>query len=223
MPAAEPASSTKQGTRSGLWLTIAEGIRLLRPQVVVVENVAALRRRGLDRVLGDLAGLGYDAPWTSLEAADVGAPHHRQRVFLLGHRPDAASLLQAAADADRERQPRHTAVDRQVAPDDATRRGRQPVSIARQGIWGVYEPAIRRWEAVTGRPAPRPTELGTRGQPRLAPAFSEWLMGLPAGFVTDLDLPYYAKLKALGNGVVPQQAEAALRHLVTIAAGTLTT
>lgn len=49
MPAEEPTSSTKQGTRSGLWLTISEGIRVLRPQLVVVENVAAIRRRGLDR------------------------------------------------------------------------------------------------------------------------------------------------------------------------------
>lgn len=46
-------------------------------------------------------------------------------------------------------------------------------------------------------------------------------MGLPAGFVTDLDLPYYAKLKAIGNGVVTQQAEAALRQLVIIATETI--
>lgn len=45
-------------------------------------------------------------------------------------------------------------------------------------------------------------------------------MGLPAGFVTGLDLPYYAKLKAIGNGVVPQQTEAALRHLVMLAVNT---
>lgn len=76
--------------------------------------------------------------------------------------------------------------------------------------WGEYEPAIRRWEAVLGRPAPRPTDaLG-----RLSPAFVEWMMGLNAGHVTGVPgIPRGAQLKALGNGVVPQQAAAALRLL----------
>lgn len=76
--------------------------------------------------------------------------------------------------------------------------------------WGEYEPAVRRWEHVLGRPAPGPTDaLG-----RLAPAFVEWMQGLPAGHVTSVPgLPRGAQLKALGNGVVPQQAEAALRLL----------
>jgi DNA (cytosine-5)-methyltransferase 1 len=77
--------------------------------------------------------------------------------------------------------------------------------------WGEYEPAVRRWEGILGRPSPRPVD--DRG--RLNPAFVEWMMGLPAGHVTDTPgLPRSAQLKALGNGVVPQQAEAALRLLV---------
>jgi DNA (cytosine-5)-methyltransferase 1 len=67
---------------------------------------------------------------------------------------------------------------------------------------------------VTGRSVPYPIEAGTRGQPRLSSRFVEWLMGLPAGFVTDLGLPRNAELRALGNGVVPQQAERALRKLI---------
>lgn len=76
--------------------------------------------------------------------------------------------------------------------------------------WGEYEAAIRRWEHALGRPAPRPTDaLG-----RLAPAFVEWMQGLPAGHVTDVPgIPRSAQLKALGNGVVPQQAAAAIRLL----------
>ncbi|MFJ9027297.1 DNA cytosine methyltransferase [Streptomyces sp. NPDC102274] len=70
-----------------------------------------------------------------------------------------------------------------------------------------YGPAIRRWEHVTGRPAPCPTEPGTRGNRRLSPAFAEWLMGLPAGWVTDVpDIPRKEQLRIIGNGVVPQQA-----------------
>jgi hypothetical protein len=81
--------------------------------------------------------------------------------------------------------------------------------------WGNYEPAIRRWERCLGRPAPAPTEPGSKGQPRLSPAFVEFLMGLPAGWVTDVPgLSRNDQLKALGNGVVPQQAAAAVRFLL---------
>jgi DNA (cytosine-5)-methyltransferase 1 len=80
--------------------------------------------------------------------------------------------------------------------------------------WGAYGPAIARWEAVTGRLAPRPTEPGRTGE-RLSPRFVEWMQGLPAGWVTDvLGMSRNAQLKALGNGVVPQQAELALRLLL---------
>ena len=58
---------------------------------------------------------------------------------------------------------------------------------------------------------------GLNGQTRLSPLFTEWLMGLPAGFVTGLGLPYSAQHRILGNGVVPQQAVAAIRLLVEVA------
>src|SRR6266699_7327480 len=87
-PAVGPALRIAQGARSGLWLTIVEGIRVLRPKLVVVENVAAIRGRGLGRVLGDLAALGYDTNWVSLRASDVGAAHRRERVFILAFRSE---------------------------------------------------------------------------------------------------------------------------------------
>jgi DNA (cytosine-5)-methyltransferase 1 len=80
--------------------------------------------------------------------------------------------------------------------------------------FGDYESAVRRWETVT-RPAPAPTELSAKGTPRLSPRFVEWMMGLPAGWVTDVpDLTRNEQLKALGNGVVPQQAAAAVGWLL---------
>lgn len=91
--------------------------------------------------------------------------------------------------------------------------------------WGEYT-AIRHWELVLGRPAPPPTEPGTTGRPRLAPRFVEWMMGLTEGWVTDPDLGLSrnAQLRALGNGVVPQQAATAitlmLPDLATISAPT---
>jgi DNA (cytosine-5)-methyltransferase 1 len=78
----------------------------------------------------------------------------------------------------------------------------------------VYEPAIRRWEAVLGRSTPHPTQPGKHGRPVLAPTFVEHLLGLPAGWVTDLPLPRTAQLRALGNGVVPAQAAHAVALLL---------
>jgi hypothetical protein len=77
--------------------------------------------------------------------------------------------------------------------------------------WGPYEVAVRRWERVTGLDAPAPTQTSARGKPQLAPAFVEWLMGLPRGWVTGRGLSRVAELRMLGNGVVPQQAAAAIR------------
>ncbi|MDR2257002.1 MAG: DNA (cytosine-5-)-methyltransferase [Arthrobacter sp.] len=82
--------------------------------------------------------------------------------------------------------------------------------------WGPYEPAIRRWEAVRGT-APAPTELTPKGKHRLSPKLTEWMMGLPAGWVTNVPISRNDQLKACGNGVVPQQAAAALRHMFTAA------
>jgi DNA (cytosine-5)-methyltransferase 1 len=212
----------EKGTRSGIWKNIVTGLRFLRPKLVVVENVAAIRRRGLDRVLGDLAKLGYYAVWTSIRASDIGAPHRRERVFILGYRPEASDLL-AAAHAGSERR------SRRPEPRDAAG-GRPPGGFERPGTgavspptatsghdWGRYREGVEQWAAVIGRPAPQATGYGVWGQTRLSPHLSEWLMGLPAGFVTDLDLPYSAQLRILGNGVVPQQATMALHLLAKLA------
>lgn len=83
--------------------------------------------------------------------------------------------------------------------------------------WGQYGPAVARWERVLGRPAPVPTVLGAKGQPRLSARAVEWLMGVPDGWVTDVPgLSRNAQLKILGNGVVPQQAALAVRTLLPL-------
>lgn len=73
------------GERSGLWAHFYRIICELRPRYVVVENVAALLHRGMGRVLGDLAAGGYDAEWQIISAESVGAPHLRERVFIVAH------------------------------------------------------------------------------------------------------------------------------------------
>lgn len=218
----------RPGTRSGIWEAMACAIKEIAPNVVVWENVSGARSaaaysrlesgsgclgggadrpvlRALGRVVGDLAGLGYDAAWESLRASDVGAPHRRERVFVLAWRPDAADTLRILRDRARgARGRRHEPTDSRRTPD------RSP--------WLEYAPAIHRWEEVTGRDAPLPTETGQRGGDVLSPAFVEWMMGLPAGHVTDTPgLSRSQELKALGNGVVPQQAAHAVSHLAETA------
>lgn len=73
------------GIRSGLWSHYARLIRELRPDWVIVENVAALLVRGLDRVLGDLAEIGYDAWWDCVRASALGYPHERDRLWLVAY------------------------------------------------------------------------------------------------------------------------------------------
>jgi DNA (cytosine-5)-methyltransferase 1 len=90
------------------------------------------------------------------------------------------------------------------------------VTLLPETNWGKFAPAIERWESLT-RPAPAPTKPdGKDGNHRLSAEFTEWMMGLPEGWVTaeDIGLKRNDQLKACGNGVVPQQAELALRMLL---------
>ena len=75
------------GERSGLWREMARLVGEVRPRLVFVENVLGLARRGLDRVLGDLSALGYNAEWDCFGAAHVGAPHLRRRLFVVAWDP----------------------------------------------------------------------------------------------------------------------------------------
>jgi DNA (cytosine-5)-methyltransferase 1 len=264
-----------EGTRSGLWSEFARAIDVLRPQVVVIENVRGLLSatansdmepctwcvgeesgeptlRALGAVLGDLADLGYDASWCGLQAADVGAPHGRFRVFIVAYASSGggggratesrqaggnnavvgsgsgrAGARVTVADTLRyesERCGGRGAVGGASCGDEGAGEQRQRVrdTTSNRGEtvadtnWGKYAPAVRRWEATTSRIAPPPTVPdGRDGNHRLSAYFVEWMMGLNAGHVTDAGLTRNEQLRALGNGVVPLQAAAAVRYLLT--------
>jgi DNA (cytosine-5)-methyltransferase 1 len=85
------------GEKSGMWFHMARIVGEVRPEYVFVENSPMLCSRGLGTVLGDLATLGYDARWGVLGAADVGAPHQRDRIWIVAH-----------ADSVRELQPQRS-------------------------------------------------------------------------------------------------------------------
>jgi len=186
-----------------LWPYFANAISVLRPRYAVLENVAGHLSLGFDRVLGDLAEIGYDATWVTLRAADIGAPHGRKRLFVL------------ATDASGERHGRGQdgrvvgGLDR-GSEAEAWQRQRPREEFGDRGVtaWGTYEPAIRRWEAVLGRAAPVPAIDG-----KLNARFVEWMMGFDEGWVDGLTRN--KALKALGNAVVPQQGEVAIRLLVS--------
>jgi DNA (cytosine-5)-methyltransferase 1 len=181
-----------------LWPEVVRCIREVGPKLVVLENVRGHLVRGFSRVVGELSELGYDAQWTTVRASDVGAPHRRERLFCVAWPATDASggqLSRAAAAGNGLLVPaerRHgSAPDaegdglegiRRLEPvgRDTDRRGSADIA------WGQYEPAIRRWEHVLGRPAPAPTELAPRGGQRLSPRFVEWMLGWPDGWVTDV-------------------------------------
>jgi hypothetical protein len=107
----------------------------------------------------------------------------------------------------------NASTDKQVEADAPKSRIEDQVLVTN---WGKFEPAIRRWENLT-RVAPSPTKPdGKDGNHRLSAEFTEWMMGLPAGWVTaeEIGLKRNDQLKACGNGVVPQQAEMALKILL---------
>lgn len=261
--AAGRRAGIRDGTRSGLWSYFAEAINQLRPKYVVIENVRGLLSaeahrvesdpdavgdgssrpilRALGAVLGDLSDIGYDAQWTTVAAASVGACHRRERVFILATPADAerggcggdarASRRgpgrRATATGGCEGGNRGDAVSLLPTPRTSDTNG--PGAHGDGGLdlrtavveWGDYEPAIRRAELACGRLAPSPTEPNRNGNPRLSARFAEWMMMLPDGWVTDpaIGLSRNGQLKAIGNGVVPAQAYAALTQLVLISLG----
>ncbi|MFC5995308.1 DNA cytosine methyltransferase [Pseudonocardia hispaniensis] len=205
-------------------------LRSMEPDPWHLGDNAARPLRALGAVLGDLADLRLDARWIGLPASLVGAPHHRLRIFILGHRtlphPAGNRLLTRRGNPRPGASPARD--DRTVAPDHRLRTPRtgwfaeqesrvgDAVVPDRRTVqrWGRYADAITRWEHITGRPAPAPALLNGADGPRPAPAFVEWLMGLPTGWVTDSDeLTQNQQITALGNGVLPLQAVTALSLL----------
>ena len=243
------------GQWSRVWKNVAQAVGVLRPRLVFLENVAALRSRGLDVVAADLAALGYDARWTCVRAGDpeTGAPHERDRWFAVAHPADAdphqlgrhwrprhlpetqgrtepahrsdtaaggpgvLSLVPTPAARD-WKSGASNLMDRNARPLNEFVVNRLPYSGSWVSTDGIdYGPAIRRWEHITGRPAPCPTEPGTRSNRRLSPVFTEWLMGLPDGWVTAVPgIPRKEQLRILGNGVIPRQAHHAYGQLLGV-------
>lgn len=184
------------GERSGLWSHFARIIRDLRPPIVFVENVAALVHRGLDVVLGDLAACGYDAEWDVLGACCVGAPHRRERLFILAAIPDRVETLGAWDDSD-------------ACRDSAKR----PMADPDRGgceIVGVSQPGGQQ-----GARGGEPDRCRSRRREYEPAGSKQWSRTPESGIcrVVDGAPDRVDRLRCLGNAVVPQQATAAWRIL----------
>lgn len=221
-----------EGTRSNLWVSMVECINEIKPSLVVWENVrGALSAKAysrveqsegrmgknltaLGRVLGDLSDIGYDAQWRIVRASDIGAPHQRERVFVLAWKrnSDPSSFRWDSWRKESLHIPQFGS--------DLKRLGSSGFYGASSDTFGIesfgeYQGRVRHWEDVTGVLAPIPSRLPNKGRYNISPKFSEWMMGLPQGWVTgdDLGLSNRQQLKIIGNAVVPLQALLALQEL----------
>lgn len=173
------------GERSGLFYELIRVVREMEPQYVLLENVAALLTRGLDSVLGTLASIGYDAEWHCIQAADVGAPHIRDRVFVLAH---ATSVRKRSGTRRGCNEGRCVLMESTGSRGDVDDCGPTLADASRQ--------LLDR------------SGVGTEQTGRGELANSDWWAVEPAvGRVADGVPARVDRLRGLGNAVVPQVAE----------------
>jgi DNA (cytosine-5)-methyltransferase 1 len=178
------------GERSGLFFEAIRVVRELQPRVVVLENVAALLTRGLDRVLGTLAEIGFDAEWHCIPAAYVGAPHIRDRVFVLAYAKSIGDT-QRGQSSSRAHDTRAGGSKRFNVDGSVCRERTMANTDSERLEKRQRENAIRAW-AIS----------------RTEPIGSVWWAIEPAmGRVADGVPNRVDRLKGLGNAVVPQVAE----------------
>jgi DNA (cytosine-5)-methyltransferase 1 len=203
-----------EGERSGLWREYARIVRELRPRYVLVENVAALLGRGLGVVLEEMAACGYDAEWSVLSAQNLGAPHLRERLFVVAYaqrerlrqQPERVSgsegptfaphdgPVQSLANTDRQREPQPEG--RQRKERRRTRDGSSSRVLADPGRTGLQRTMGPRQIESVGD-SPRHGERTSYGW-ATEPDVGRVAHGVPARV---------DRLRALGNAVVPQCAE----------------
>ena len=234
----------RQGTNDArhIWPYIKTAISVLRPSIVILENVRGHLSLGFSTVLGDLAEIGYDAQWTLVRASDVGAPHRRERLFVIAtpQHTNTNSIGQplvgdigGEVGYQRQSQSIIGQLEQEIVTNTmfkglqrreaTTLQGRRVTNGHNQqeiisDSSGERQPSIGNLQRLRGRFTSR-CEMYLQDIPnaldegKLNAEFVEYMMGLPLGWVTDCGLSRAQQLKILGNGVVPQQAHYALELL----------
>ena len=210
------------GERSGLWYEFARIVGEMGPRFVVVENVAALITRGIGDVLGTLSDLGYDAQWRTIRASDVGAPHRRERIFIVAYaNVDRSQGERIGGVLDGEREAFRNDVDRRSGSDGVGNADELDEHHGRHGASGDGGKRIEPETVREQRIAQSRMGLATHGVPERV---ARWPAG-PGQTQHEWEAPRTvkkadnraAKLRALGNAVVPQVAQEIGKWLLEIA------
>ena len=189
------------GERSGMWREMARVIHEVRPRFVFVENSPMLTSRGLGRVLGDLASMGFDAKWGVLGAADVGAPHQRDRIWIVGKATNANSIrLQKSTNQQKLEGERRNQLQIEQPRDSSEMANTQMLGQSSCNITPHHRP--RR--DVEGQPWGSSYEYSSPNY---------WQTEPDVGRVADGVASRVDRLKAIGNGQVPLCAATAWRLL----------
>ena len=207
------------GARSGLWGEMARIIGEVRPRFVLVENSPMLTSRGLGRVLGDLAALGYDARWGVLGACDAGAPHERKRMWVmanaeevLGNGGDHYTAIgmggQPVSESGDGARPAHVSNANEVRRDRWARAGSVKSRVAElaHGSANVSDADRQRQQEQ------QPAESGA-AQYAAAECGGWWEHEPSVGRVADGVAARVDRLACLGNGQVPAVVRLAWRAL----------
>ena len=202
------------GSRSGLWSEMARIIGEVRPRYAFVENSPMLTSRGLGTVLGDLAAMGFDARWGVISAADVGAPHLRERIWIVAHNN---SESQSTKPIHAEQVCKFHMAD----ADQQHRRGKSQQSdnnfgkkIYDEFSGGGSEMADAKIERLQGGGAENHTE---RREIKNGSTFFQcgiarkWPIEPDVGRVANGVAARVDRLKAIGNGQVPRVAATAFK------------
>ena len=207
-----------RGSRSGLWFEYWRIIRDLRPRYAIMENVGALTFRGLDVVLGSLAEIGYDAEWQDIRAEDMGAPHRRERIWIVAY-PQHPS---GHARADEE----HRVERQEQAQRDTTKDGAEMADTACQCIDRSRTPGPERGAESANSSECRDNRRVLREDGRNDGIAKSYVGGRADGLHAWMDgweegIPRIAvgiedrvnRLRGLGNSIVPQIAELLFRQI----------
>ena len=213
-----------------IWPEIKTIISKLQPKLTILENVRGHLTLGFKEVLQDLAEIGYDASWAIVRASDVGAPHRRERLFIIAKPSNSNSFRGIIRGQNEEWNQGQSQLESSQCCEAIAntnikgleRAWNEAIDITNGSIAnsngneqqgnGSMSQLGRRFNTQLEMRLQRPPHTLDLNN-KLNPKFVEYMMGLPEGWVTDLDISRSQQLKILGNGVVPQQAYYALELL----------
>ena len=192
-----------------IWPHIAQAIGILRPKLVILENVRGHLNLGFKEVLKDLAQLGFSARWGLIRASDTGAPHRRERLFVIAQPTNSNGIGSNMGECKSTQ--RHQGQSQSESCKCGEVIGNSSCQ-CKSYDWQMPKLGRRFASRCEMRMRRTPNPLDLDG--KLNSKFVEYMMGLNEGWVTDLDLSRSQQLKMLGNGVVPQQAYLAFQLML---------